>query len=170
MTYSDILFGWSMAMSYCKKIHEDGDKIILPQSVLSKVNPANDGTPLFFKIENLSIGTSIHVGVLEFSALEGNCNIPFWIMSQLLVQEGSPIKISVINSLPSAEFIKLKPQTHDILENMSDPRAILEIKLRKYTCLTKGQILCIPYLGENIYFDVVDTLPGNFLSLGESKL
>jgi ubiquitin fusion degradation protein 1 len=165
MNYTENLFCWSMAMSDKQNIYEDGDKIILPSSVLGKVTLPDDGIPLYFKLGNPTLNLSTHVGVLEFSATEGNCNIPHWIMAQLVLREGEIVNVELVDALPPAEFIKLRPQYPDLLDSMCDPQAILGVKLRKYTCLTQGQWICVPYMGDNVYFDVVETRPTWTVSL-----
>ena len=165
MNYTENLFCWSMAMSGKQNIYEDGDKIILPSSVLGKVVLPDDGIPLYFKLVNPTLGLSTHAGVLEFSATEGNCNVPHWIMAQLVLREGEIVNVEIVDALPPAEFIKLRPQSRDILDSMCDPQAILAVKLRKYTCLTQGQWICVQYMGDNVYFDVVETRPSGTVSL-----
>ena len=165
MNYTTNLFCWSMAMSGKHDNYEDGDKIILPSGFLQHVTISNDGIPLFVNLSNQTLDLSTHTGVLEFSASEGNCYVPHWIMSQLVIPEGGTIAVMVTDTFPPAEFIKLKPQSAEAMELLHDPQAILSVKLRKYTCLTQGQWMCVKYLGENIYFDVVETRPTAVVSL-----
>ncbi len=112
--------------------------------------------PMLFKL-SASSGQSTHSGVLEFSAPEGSCYIPFWMMQNLLLQEGSLLTVKNI-SLPKASFVKLQPQSVDFLE-ISNPRAVLEHALRKFSCLTKGDVICIPYNGKNYHFEIKDLKP-----------
>ena len=171
MDFKENFFSWSMSMTgkSNSQEYEEGDKIILPQNVIMNLKPPEDGSPLFFKLTNQTQERSIHCGVLEFTALIGNCHLPYWMMSQLILEEGSPITVELVKEVPKATSIKLKPQSRDLLDTMSDPKAILEVKLRKYTCATMGTWFCIPYLGENIYFDVVETTPGPVVSLIDTE-
>ena len=171
MEFKEIFFAWSLGMSGKANSaeYEEGDKILLPQNVIMNLKPPEDGSPLFFKLTNQAQERSIHCGVLEFSALVGNCHLPYWMMSQLILTEGEPITVELVKEVPKATSIKLKPQSRDIMDRMSDPKAILEVKLRKYTCATMGTWFCIPYLGENIYFDVVETAPGPVVSLIDTE-
>jgi len=159
--FNEKFFAWSMAMSGKPNAseYEKGDKIILPQQVILNIKPSEDGSPLYFRLTNKEQRLAIHVGVLEFTALDGNCHLPFWIMSQLLLGEGSPVSVQLVSDIKPASAIKLKPQDKNFTDKMSDPKAVLENRLRKYTCLTKGTWICINYLDENHYFDVVDTQP-----------
>ena len=165
--FNEKFFAWSMAMSGKPNAseYEKGDKIILPQQVILNIKPSEDGSPLYFRLTNEEQRLAMHVGVLEFTALDGNCHLPFWIMSQLLLGEGSPVSVQLVSDIKPASAIKLKPQDKNFTDKMSDPKAVLENRLRKYTCLTKGTWICINYLDENHYFDVVDTQPEPVVSL-----
>lgn len=69
-------------------------------------------------------------------------------MSNLAVSEGTRIRIRNC-SLPKATFVKFKPQSVDFLA-ISNPRAILEYKLRNFSCVTKGDHLAFDYNGETL--------------------
>lgn len=45
--------------------------------------------PMLFEIRNLTIGKASHCGVMEFTAEEGKCYMPYWMMNNLVLQEGS---------------------------------------------------------------------------------
>lgn len=60
-------------------------------------------------------------------------------MRQLLFEEGELAAIEY-KSLPMATYAKLKPMSSDFL-NISNPRAILEVELRKFRCLTKNDVI-----------------------------
>jgi ubiquitin fusion degradation protein 1 len=84
-----------------------------------------------------------HCGVLEFTAEEGCCYIPYWMMQNLLIEEGTLITVKNV-SLPKATFVKLQPQSVDFLE-ISNPRAVLEHALRNFSCVTIGDVIQIQY-------------------------
>mmetsp|Transcript_15845 Transcript_15845/g.32573 ORF Transcript_15845/g.32573 Transcript_15845/m.32573 type:complete len:386 (-) Transcript_15845:76-1233(-) len=135
---------------------EGGDKIILPPSALDSLSRMMIEYPMLFKLSSPS-GQSTHCGVLEFSAPEGSCYIPFWIMQNLLIPEGGLLTVTNV-SLPKASFVKLQPQHVDFLE-ISNPRAVLEHALRNYSCVTKGDVICIPYNDKNYYLELKDVKP-----------
>ena len=64
---------------------DEGDKIFLPPSALDRLARMNVEYPMLFEIKNDFIGKVTHCGVLEFSAEEGWCYMPFWMMQNLLV-------------------------------------------------------------------------------------
>lgn len=64
---------------------DEGDKIFLPPSALDKLARMNVEYPMLFEVTNNFIGKKTHCGVLEFSAEEGWCYMPFWMMQNLLV-------------------------------------------------------------------------------------
>ena len=53
--------------------------------------------PMTFMISNPELGLKSYVGALEFTAHEGTCNIPLWLMDYLCVGEGSEIIIRNVN-------------------------------------------------------------------------
>jgi Ubiquitin fusion degradation protein UFD1 len=75
---------FSSAMSGRSNIDE-GDKILLPPSALDALARMNVEYPMLFELRNDAIGKKTHCGVMEFSAEEGRCYVPFWMMQNLLV-------------------------------------------------------------------------------------
>lgn len=112
---------------------------------------------MLFRIDNPEKGTMTHCGVLEFTAEEGTMNIPFWMMQNLLVEEGGLLSITNV-SLPKATFVKLQPQHVDFLE-ITNPRAVLEYALRNFSCVTKGDLICLPYNGKKYEFALKEVQP-----------
>lgn len=106
--------------------------------------------------DSIEIRTT-HCGVLEFTAEEGCCYIPFWMMQNLLIEEGTLITVTNV-SLPKATFVKLQPQSVDFLE-ISNPRAVLEHALRNFSCVTKNDIIQIPYNNKNYHFALKEVDP-----------
>ena len=101
--------------------------------------------------------------MLEFTAPEGNCYVPFWMMQNLMLEEGGVLSVKNV-SLPKATFVKFKrgpaaprktraraakgaaryrPQSTDFLD-ISNPRAVLEKQFRTFSCLTVGDQICLP--------------------------
>ena len=112
---------------------------------------------MLFRLENTDKGTRTHCGVLEFTAEEGTCFIPFWMMQNLLIEEGA--LLTVVNvSLPKATFVKLQPQHVDFLE-ITNPRAVLEHALRNFSCVTKGDVIQLPYNDKNYHFELKEVKP-----------
>lgn len=136
---------------------EGGDKILLPPSAFDTLSQLHIDYPMLFQLQSSDKGTLTHCGVLEFTAQEGSCFIPFWMMQNLLITEGSVINVTNI-SLPKATFIKLQPQHVDFLE-ISNPRAVLEHGLRNFSCVTKGDVICVPYNSKNYHFELKEVKP-----------
>ena len=112
---------------------------------------------MLFKLSSSVDNKSTHSGVLEFTAEEGTCYIPFWMMQNLLIEEGAVITVANV-SLPKATFVKLQPQSVDFLE-ISNPRAVLEHALRNFSCVTKGDIIQLPYNNKNYHFELKEVEP-----------
>jgi len=146
------------SVAYADKAHlEGGDKILLPPSAFDILARLQVDYPMLFRLQSSQKGTMTHSGVLEFTAEEGSCYIPFWMMQNLLVEEGSVISVTNV-SLPKATFVKLQPQHKDFLD-ITNPRAVLEHALRNFSCVTRGDIICIPHNGRNYHFELQEVEP-----------
>lgn len=144
-----------------------GGNILLPNSALDQLTRLNVQYPLLFRLQNPDPNHQrvTHAGVLEFMAEEGKCYLPAWMMRQLQLKEGA-LAIIEYKSLPMASFAKFKPMSTDFL-SISNPRAILEVELRKYRCLTKNDVIAILYNEQVLEFKVMDLKPGNAVSITE---
>jgi ubiquitin fusion degradation protein 1 len=149
---------------------EKGDKIILPTSAFEKLARMTVTYPMQFELRNESLEDirRTHVGVLEFTAPEGQCYIPHWIMQNLLIMEGAMISVRNV-TLPLAKFVKFRPRSVDFLD-ISNPKAVLENTLRNFSCLTLDDQLCLPYNGKNYYVDVIELKPANAVSIVEADV
>ncbi len=130
---------------------------MLPPSAFDTLARLQVDYPMLFKLASGVDNKTTHCGVLEFTAEEGTCYIPFWMMQNLLIEEGSVITVTNV-SLPKATFVKLQPQSVDFLE-ISNPRAVLEHALRNFSCVTKGDIIQLPYNNKNYHFELKEVEP-----------
>ena len=128
----------------------------MPPSAFDTLARLQVDYPMLFQLTT-GDGRRTHSGVLEFTAEEGCCYIPFWMMQNLLVEEGSLLTVTNI-SLPKARFVKLQPQSTDFLE-ISNPRVVLEHALRNFSCVTLHDVIQIPYNGKNYHFELKDVQP-----------
>ena len=78
-------------------------------------------------------------------------------MQNLLLEEGDLVAIRSV-SLPKGSFVKLQPHTKDFLD-ISNPRAVLEMTLRGFSCLTKGDCILMHYNNKRFYIDIVECRP-----------
>merc|ERR1711893_75218 len=67
---------------------EKGGKIIMPPSALDQLTRLNIQYPMLFKLESKKTKRETHCGVLEFVADEGKIYLPYWMMRNLLIEEG----------------------------------------------------------------------------------
>jgi ubiquitin fusion degradation protein 1 len=155
-----------------KKIQElnFGGKILLPNSVLDALIRMNIQYPMLFKLANVNplFQRSTHAGVLEFLAEEGRAYLPQWMMEQLRLQEGDLCSIQYIQ-LPGATYAKFKPTSTEFL-SISNPRAMLEVELRKFACLTKGDIISVEYNEQVLQFEIMDLKPANAVTIIECDM
>ena len=157
----------SVAMSGRENL-EEGDKILLPPSAFETLSRMEVDYPMLFNITNDQLGRNTHCGVLEFTAEEGRCYMPFWMMQNLCIEENSLVTVKNV-SLSTATFVKFRAQSCDFLE-ISNPRAVLEYTLRKYTCLTTGDVICLPYSGNKYYLEVTEVKPAGKASIVECNV
>jgi ubiquitin fusion degradation protein 1 len=57
-------------------------------------------------VNNAQMGRKTHCGVLEFSADEGVCYLPNWMMNQLFLEDGSEVILRNV-TLQKGKFIKI---------------------------------------------------------------
>ncbi|PIS53474.1 hypothetical protein CJI97_003149 [Candidozyma auris] len=134
-----------------------GGKIFLPPSALNKLTMLHIRYPMLFELTNEAASIKTHSGVLEFVAEEGRVYIPQWMMTTLKLQPGSLVKIAN-HDLPNGRFTKLEPQSVDFLE-ISDPKAVLENALRKFSTLTVDDIIEIDYNDTRYGIKVLEAKP-----------
>jgi ubiquitin fusion degradation protein 1 len=137
---------------------EKGDKILLPPSILQKISGSELKGPIIFEIKNLNSTRKSHCGVMDFTADEGCAYLPRWMMQNLNAKEGEKF-LFAYTSLEKGSYVKLQPQTDDFL-NISNPKAVLEAKLRYFTCLTRSDIIAIDYNDKIYWINVVEVKPG----------
>ena len=151
--------------------------------------------PMLFEISNVKEQRVSHCGVLEFVAEEGIVYMPYWVSAQcpcspallasdarrawrtaccphqmmqnLLLAEGDIIKFKS-TSLPKGTYVKLRPQSKDFLD-ISNPKAVLETTLRRYSCLTTGDSILINYNNKRFFIDIVETKPQRAVTIIEAR-
>jgi len=121
---------------------------------------------MLFQVENGREGRFTHCGVLEFIADEGMVYLPYWMMQNLLLQEGDVITLRTA-TLPKGTFVKLQPHSKDFLD-ISNPRAVLETTLRNFSCLTVGDTIPINYNNRQYLIDIVESKPAEAISVIET--
>ncbi|CAK9142090.1 unnamed protein product [Ilex paraguariensis] len=101
---------------------ENGDKIIMPPSALDRLASLHIDYPMLFELRNAAAERASHCGVLEFIAEEGMIYMPYWMMENLLLQEGDIVRVKNV-TLPKGTYVKLQPHTKDFLD-ISNPKAM----------------------------------------------
>lgn len=147
---------------------EHGGKIILPPSALDQLTRLNIVYPMLFKLTNTAANRTTHCGVLEFVADEGKVYIPYWMMQNLTLEEGGLLQVESA-SLPVATFAKFQPHSTEFLD-MTNPKAVLEARLRNFACLSKGDVIAIMYNNKIYELSVLETKPSDAVSVIECDL
>ncbi|XP_023329176.1 ubiquitin recognition factor in ER-associated degradation protein 1 isoform X1 [Eurytemora carolleeae] len=147
---------------------EAGGKIIMPPSALDQLTRLNIVYPMLFKLTNKQKNRNTHCGVLEFVADEGKIYIPYWMMQNLMLEEGGLIQVESAN-LPVATYSKFQPLNKDFLD-LTNPKAVLEMRLRHFACLSKGDIIAINYNKKIYELNVLETKPAPAVSIIECDM
>lgn len=113
--------------------------------------------PLKFRLQSPGLDIVAHCGVREFVAEEGRVYLPFWLLSAIGAGEESPIVVTNV-SLPKATYVKLRPRRMAFVE-LTDPKGVLEVALREFTCVTQGVAIRIPYIGRTFDIDILEVKP-----------
>ena len=102
---------------------EKGDKVVLPASALVRLTKLRVQYPMLFSISKAkATNRKSHVGVIEFTAEEGRCYVPHWVMQNLDIPEGGIATLSSVR-LKKATFVKFQPHTKNFIE-LSNPKAV----------------------------------------------
>ena len=94
---------------------DEGDKILLPPSALDALARMNVEYPMLFELRNDAIGKKTHCGVMEFSAEEGRCYMPFWMMQH----GGTLLTLDTTSSLFSSRCFLLHKTLYFSLPSIS---------------------------------------------------
>ena len=147
---------------------EKGDKIILPPNILQKLSGSEIKGPMVFEVKNPNSQKKSHCGIMDFTADEGCVYLPSWMMQNLNIKEGEKLKFKYKN-LEKGSYVKIQPQSDDFLE-ISNTKAVLESKLRKFTCLSKSDSIAIEYNGKIYWLNIIEVKPGNAISIIEADV
>lgn len=89
-------------------------------------------------------------------------------MHNLLLKEGDLVQVESV-SLPVGTFAKFQPLSPDFLD-ITNPKAVLENCLRSFACLTIGDIIAVKYNQKVYELCVLETKPGNAISIIECDM
>lgn len=149
---------------------ENGNKILLPESSFKLLANMDVTWPMLFEVANPDNTKSTHCGVLEFTAPEGQCYVPQWIMDQLELSPGHIVRVRN-TSLPKGTYVKLRPCSVEFLD-ISNPRAVLETSLRRFAALTVGDKFKIDYdvSGKTFSVEIIECRPNRAISIIETDV
>lgn len=89
-------------------------------------------------------------------------------MENLCINDGDILNVKNV-SLPKAQFVKFQPQSVDFLD-IGNPRAVLEFKLRNFSCVTLGDKLCIEHNNKQYRLEVKEVQPLDAASIIEADV
>ena len=145
------------------------NKIILSEDILYEYKDDKEMFPLTFRIINPDTLLSTVCAVHEFTALPGTCVIPYRIMENLMLEQGSTVNL-VYEAIPKGSYIKIRPHKTKFIE-LSNPKAVLEKHINiNYPTLTKGETISINYNEEIYFIDIVETEPVESINILNSDI
>jgi len=150
---------------------EEGNKVILPASVLSMVDIGNSHSPLLFQMKkHMDADECTYCGVLEFTADETTVVAPFWMMQKLQITDGETVQLTRCQSLPRGTFVKFQPLTSEFA-SLPNPKATLETYLGwNFSTLTKGETITIRQDDQKYSLIVKECRPEDSISIVETSL
>ncbi|MES1907438.1 MAG: hypothetical protein MHM6MM_000553 [Cercozoa sp. M6MM] len=160
----------SMAFSENTEHHrlENGDKVVLPQSAMHTLSRLNVQYPIVFRAETADGTRHIYCGVMEFTAPEGTVYMPYWMMQNLRIDNSDLVQLQNA-SLSKGTFVQFQPHEYEFTQ-LANPKAVLERAMRAYTVLTQGTTIKIQHADRDYLIDVVETRPGDAVSVIETDL
>ena len=70
------------------------------------------------------------------------------------------VRLGIADFLPKANFVQIRPHKTEFIE-LPDPRAVLEIHLRNFVCLSKNETIVINFNDKDYYLDILELKPEN---------
>lgn len=140
----------------------------MPSSALAELARLKISYPMTFMISNPQISKKSYCGVLEFSADEGVCHLPVWLMHNLFLEEGSDVILRNVN-LKKGTFLKIQPHETAFID-LGDPKAILERQLTNYACVFKGDTININHMGRDYLINIVECKPNDQICVIEADI
>lgn len=89
-------------------------------------------------------------------------------MQNLMLEEGGLLQVESA-SLPVASFSRFQPHSLDFLD-LTNPKAVLESRLRNFACLTAGDVIAIHYNNKTYELSVLETKPAPAVSIIECDM
>ena len=150
---------------------EDVNKIVLPSSVLNRINRFADDINgnIIFQLKGNS-DLYFYVSVEQFIDDISDAYIPAHLMDRLLLNDGDNVEFELTNNIPKGSKITIQAHRCDILE-MEDYKSFLEMEMnKKYDILTCGETISLQYQEQPLYFDIKSTSPNDIISIKNTDL
>jgi ubiquitin fusion degradation protein 1 len=112
---------------------------------------------------NIDLNYSTHCGVIDFTAEEDCCYLPYHMFQRLCLIEGMTVNLRNV-VLDKGSFIKFRPHKTEFVMN-PNPKVILENALRNYVCITKNDTITVEFNKKHYYIDVVECKPRDTICL-----
>jgi len=138
--------------------------VYLPSQSLEMLSKFKTPTPYIFMISNPIAKIKAYCGVLEFTAKNETVCLPYWLMEYLKLKDGDNTIIQSFLDAKKGSYIKIRPMQTIFIE-LSNPKTVIENKIKSYAVLFQGQQIIFKHLGIEYNFLVVKTEPSNVISI-----
>ena len=149
-----------------------GDRVIVPQSILQKINDKGLEPSTFNICINGNLSTTICATIIEFNpAEENNIYMPDWIFENLYLNIGDPVNIELLMK-PLQKATKIKVQPHDsMFLTLNDHKMLLEQALTSFNTLTQNSIITLSILTQQYSITILEIFPNDkFVSVIDTDL
>eukprot|EP01084_Bolivina_argentea_P119961 212670_1 len=146
--------------------YEYGNRIIAPDSAFKSLLSKGAETPIILQIFNVHNPEYVsHCSVVEWTAPDGILYVPSWMFTDFALQNASKQAPQLTlryyeKPFLKGSFIQIQPFKLASVESeeFKDVQKLFEVSLKKYQCLTIGDILRIKH-NENVHkFEVTDVI------------
>ena len=150
----------TVQISHDPKLNQ-GNSVILPESILHQLIEQNKTLPCFFKITSTFTSSSIifYTSCLEFTALEESIEIPYVMASTLGIEHNLVVNVHYIENIMPCKYLKIEPQSENFF-SIPEYVDVLQAELSQYySVLYRNQVFHIQYQDTLYFLKVLEIEP-----------
>jgi ubiquitin fusion degradation protein 1 len=125
--------------------------------------------PYLFELVNSKGLKKTHVGVREFTALDGCVHIPFWMMNSLGLKEEDSVLISSYYDAKKGTAIHIRPEKTDFIL-LGNHKTILENQIKNYVMLSEGEDILVKHLNKDYTITITKCLPTKVINTIDTSI
>jgi Ubiquitin fusion degradation protein UFD1 len=126
-------------------------------------------SPYLFELVNSKGLKKTHVGVREFTGLEGCIHVPLWMMAILGLKEEDSVLIKSYYEAIKGTAIHIRPEKTEFIL-LGNHKAILENQIKNYVMLTEGEDILIKHLNKDYTITITKCLPTKVINTIDTNI